>query len=104
MNDQKREIEKRAYPRFPSTRIVLIQLSEGGEETAEASGREAEVRDISRGGVRLLTDLELQEAQILKLYLSVPGMADLPPQTVEVRWIVTGPPGETFQVGVQFLN
>jgi len=104
MNKEKREVEQRAYPRFPSTRIVFIQLSVAGEETAQFIEKEAEVRDISRGGVRILTDLELEEAQILKLHLSIPGMADLPPQAAEVRWILPAPPGETSQVGLRFLN
>jgi PilZ domain len=104
MSEHVPEVERRAYPRFPSTKTVWIELNRPGEkEDSQTIKQEAEVRDISRGGVRLQTDLELEEAQILKLHLPIPGTTHLPPQPVEVCWILTAPPGESTQVGLRFL-
>ncbi len=104
MNERGEALERRAYPRFSSTRTVRIELSGSvGKEVVQPVEREAAVADISRGGVRLLTDLELEEAQILKLYLPIPGTAYLPPQPAEVRWVLSAPPGEPSHVGLRFL-
>jgi hypothetical protein len=98
------ETERRAYPRFSSMRTVRIELSGSvGKEIIHPIEREAAVSDISRGGARLLTDLELEETQILKLHLPIPGTAYLPPQPAEVRWVLMAPPGEPSQVGLRFL-
>ena len=97
-------VERRAYPRFSSIRTVRIEISgRAGKGIVQPIEREAEVADISRGGVRLITDLELKESQILKLYLPIPGTAYLPPQTAEVRWTSLAPPGEPSQAGLRFL-
>ena len=104
VSDQTREFERRAYPRFSSTRTVRIELSGSvGKEIVQPIEKEAEVADISRGGAKLLTDLELEEAQILKLHLPIPGTTHLPPQPAEVRWVILAPPGEPSQVGLRFL-
>jgi|SRR3990172_8751281 len=104
MSNHAEEIERRAYPRFPSTRTVRIEVSgSSAKEPPEPLETEAEVADISRGGVRLLTDIELQEAQVLKLHLPIPGTTHLPPQPAEVRWVTMAPPGEPSSVGLKFL-
>ena len=104
MGERAEESERRAYPRFSSMRTVRIEVSRAvGKEPVQPLEREAEVKDISRGGVRLLTDLELEETQILKLHLPIPGTTHLPPQPAEVRWVSLAPPGESSQVGLRFL-
>jgi hypothetical protein len=104
MNKHGEQLERRAYPRFSSTRTVRIELSGSvGKEIVQPVERDAAVADISRGGVRVITDLELEEAQILKLHLPIPGTTYLPPQPAEVRWILPAPPGEPSHVGLRFL-
>jgi PilZ domain len=80
-------------PRVPS-RVKLNHPS---------ANHNSRIKNVSEGGVGLVTTERLQIAQVVKINLSIPSIEATIPTLAEARWVkkVSGRPN--YRVGLRFL-
>ena len=61
------------------------------------------IRDISRGGVGLLTNQVVEVPQLLRCEIVLAGSRLVIPTLMRVRWCQKSPRGFRYRAGLQFL-
>ena len=91
-------MEKRQYPRFAFSEPVSYQHTEGSQELGSMG------EDISQGGVRIRVNEFLPLLKILNLRLHLNNPSRVLDVKGQVVWVRELPLGETFDVGIRFLE
>ena len=105
MAQVKVKIERRKAQRFSLSRRVTYEVSAqpSSQVSQAASGIDAQVLNVSDGGICLLTKEVLKIAQIIKIELPLPMVRTTTPGIAEVRWVSFDPVKGDQQAGLRFL-
>jgi c-di-GMP-binding flagellar brake protein YcgR len=100
MNRLKKNIEKRKFARLKAYHLVKFkQLTEPQGEPQIAA-----IRDISGGGVCLISDKELKSGSSIQLYINFPHISMPIPSLAKVTWVKKLPKSKKFESGLQFVE
>jgi PilZ domain len=120
---------RRQHERYPLSQTVAFELSAPltlhEPHPEEAAG---DTKNVSEGGLCLITERPLEESQIIKVKLPIPNVVATTPTLAEVRWVkrqmmnylsppaqpsnrqqsavrqaITGQRGDHYLVGLRFL-
>lgn len=95
-------MEKRQAQRFPLSEKVHYEPSV--HETSMQTVRiEAQIQNVSAGGLCLLTKEALKTAQVIKIALPLPSVEASTPTLTEVRWVREDSGKGVYQAGLRFL-
>ena len=106
------KMERRQTQRFPLSQKVTYEVS--AQQTSHPTARQtsasktasrmnAQVLNVSDGGICLLTRGALKTDQIIKVDLPLPVAKATAPTIAEVRWVSKGPDKDGHQAGLRFL-
>jgi hypothetical protein len=95
--DANRRRERRGFERVPTRIFVTLALKYQGWEFQQG----ARAVDISRGGLRIRTELALDEGQGVYLF-SDAGLWH--PRSCRVAWVRAGRPEQPCEAGLEFLS
>ncbi len=95
--------ERREYSRDHFSGDITFEMSESLSKGMKFTDQKVEGVgiDISEGGFSLITQNEIENDQIVRAKLSLPGLAVKAPTLVKVRW--SKPCDDGFRVGVSFI-
>lgn len=79
---------------------LLLHRVRGSKSTTIINSN---IKNISEGGVCLMTRERLETAQIVKISLPVPHVKMSTPTLAEVRWVRKDPGKRLYRAGLRFL-
>ena len=96
--------ERRYYPRFPlSLKAVARALASYDSPSASAISARGQLRNISQGGVVLVSDRELPISGVVECRVFLPDVPVPIPTLLSVRWSKKRRSGTRYNTGLQFL-
>ncbi len=95
--------ERREYMREALVGCVTFEMSESlsKEFSAFPQRGEGDAIDVSDGGLSLFTKDAVEDGQIVRIKLPLPGMQVQTPTLAKVRW--SKPHDKGYKVGVSFI-
>ncbi|RJR22172.1 MAG: PilZ domain-containing protein [Nitrospiraceae bacterium] len=95
--------ERREHLRMDYSGIITYEASSAsGQETAVSTEqRKATAVDVSESGLCLITNEAVQDKQILKINIPLPGLSLQIPTLAMVMW--QRPYNEAYKVGMMFV-
>jgi PilZ domain len=94
--------DKRAHPRRPHLKIVLVERLTPSPEKSGYSSVRAHGSDISQGGIGLFTPQPLIPDEAVRLLFPMPDLTVNLPVAAGVIW--SKPDGAKFRSGLRFLS
>ena len=96
--------EKRREKRVEEETKVSIRILNEEEHDTEENIVYALTKDISSGGVKILTDKMLPVNTHLEIELTLPKMRKIVAVTGKVRWVKQIYDDDVFETGLQFVD
>ena len=95
--------ERRDHVRAALSGSVTFEMSESLSEEFSVSPQrgDGDAIDVSEGGLSLLTKDTVEDGQIVRIKLPLPGMSIKTPTLAKVRW--SKPHDKGYKVGVSFI-
>ena len=90
--------ERRKFKRFAAYMNVKFQSEERGEFTGVCLSS-----DLSRDGIKLKTNAELQKGELVNLEIDIPDDPKTVHTTGEVVWSAKNDEEKDFELGIKFL-
>jgi c-di-GMP-binding flagellar brake protein YcgR len=79
---------------------LLLHKARGNQSTTIINSN---IKNISEGGVCLMTKERLETSQIVKISLPLPHVKMSTPTLAEVRWVRKDPGKRLYRAGLRFL-
>lgn len=103
-----KKTERRLNQRSPLTEKVTFEISthltpHGFKENQTTAERDSYIKNVSEGGICLMTKESLATAQVIKISLPLPHLKIAAPTLAEVRWVRKDPAKDLFHAGLRFL-
>ena len=96
--------ERRQHLRYPQTgELSASHLSPIAATKARKRIVQGQVKDISAGGVRMLTDQLLKESNLLQCNIAFAKLPAAIPALMEIQWIAKGEEEFKFTVGLRYI-
>jgi hypothetical protein len=96
--------ERRHHPRFAfSSEFKGKECSSTKMSSQSGKHFQGEIRDVSSGGIRLLTYHPIKASGVIQGEVVLPGMSIGVPSIMRVRWTRRKPSESCYHVGLQFL-
>jgi uncharacterized protein (TIGR02266 family) len=96
--------EKRREKRLEEETKVAIRILPDKESEVEENVVYALTKDISSGGVKILTDKMLPVGTLLDIEMTLSQMRKIVSAKGKVRWLKQLYDGAVFEVGLQFVD
>ena len=96
--------EKRKDKRFKEEKKVVIEFYPGEKELRPKNVTYALTRDVSEGGVRLLTDRYFAVGTLLKITLSSPRTKKIVNVVAKVKWVQNFYSSDLYEMGIEFMH
>jgi hypothetical protein len=96
--------EKRKDQRSREEKKVVIEFYPGGKDSRPKNVTYALTRDVSDGGVRLLTDKYFPIGTLLKITLSLPRSRKIANVVAEVKWVQNFQTSDLFEMGIEYMH
>ena len=96
--------EKRREKRLEEETKVAIRILPDEEQEIDESVVYALTKDISSGGVKILTDKMLPVDTLLEIEMTLSRMRKIVSAKGKVRWLKPLYDGGVFEVGLQFVD
>lgn len=96
--------EKRKDARIKEEKKVIIEFYPEGEDTPPKNVTYALTRDISEGGVRVLTDRYFPVGTLLKITLSLPLTRQVVSVVAKVKWVENFHTSDLFEMGIAYVH
>ncbi len=95
--------ERREHSRADLSGSVTFEMSESLSKEFSVSPQtgEGDAIDVSEGGLSLFTKDAVEDNQIIRVKLPLPGMQVQTPTLAKVSW--SKPHGKGYKVGVSFI-
>ena len=93
-------MEKRIHPRRGILRPVVFDVN---TVNGEVESVDAEMLDISAGGLCIKADKIIEPGKVVRLKVSLDGMGVHVPSIAEVKWAGSAEGRDEFEMGLQFL-
>jgi Tfp pilus assembly protein PilZ len=90
---------KRVHPRKEFLKSVMC---EQGVSMRRSKAVDADVLNISTGGVCIMTERACRQGKLVRLWLPIQDMVIQVPTLAKVRWVA--PVDGRFKIGLQFLT
>jgi len=96
--------EKRREKRIEEETKVSIKVLSGEDSDSENNVDYALTKDISSGGLKILTDRRLPVDTLLEIELTLPKMRRIVTIKGKVRWVNQIYDDDVFETGLQFVD
>jgi hypothetical protein len=96
--------EKRKDQRLREEKKVVIEFYPGGKNPHPKNVTYALTRDVSEGGVRLLTDKYFPIGTLLKITLSLSRTRQIVNVVAKVRWVTNFQTSDLFEMGIEYMH
>jgi hypothetical protein len=96
--------DKRKDQRLREEKKVVIEFYPGGKDSRPKNVTYALTRDVSDGGVRLLTDKYFPVGTLLKITLSLSRTKKIANVVAEVKWVQNFQTSDLFEMGIEYMH
>jgi hypothetical protein len=96
--------EKRKDQRLREEKKVVIEFYPGGKDPRPKNVTYALTRDVSEGGVRLLTDRYFPVGTLLKITMSLSRTRQIVNIVATVRWVTNFQTSDLFEMGIEYMH
>jgi hypothetical protein len=96
--------EKRQDERLREEKKVVIEFYPEGRDTRPKNVTYALTRDVSEGGVRLLTDRYFPVGTLLKITMSLSRTRQIVNIVATVRWVTNFQTSDLFEMGIEYMH
>ena len=97
--------ERRSEPRYPfSCNITAYELTAYGLTQARGRSIQGTVKDISAGGLSLLTDRRIKLSTLIRCEIHISNVPVAIPVLSQVRWVRKNAKGQKHRIGSSFLS
>ena len=96
--------ENRKAQRFREEKKVVIEFYHGGKNLRPNNVTYALTRDVSEGGVRLLTDRYFSVGTLLKITLSLSRKRQIVNVVAKVKWVQNFHTSDLYEMGIEFMH
>lgn len=96
--------ENRKDPRFKEEKKVVIEFYPAGKSLRSNSVTYALTRDVSEGGVRLLTDRYFPLGTLLKITLSLSKTRQIVNVVAKVKWVQNFHTSDLYEMGIEYMH
>ena len=96
--------EKRKNLRIQEEKKVFIEFYPGGKDLRPKNVTYALTRDVSEGGVRLLTDRYFPIDTLLKITLSLSHTHQIVHVVARVKWVQNFQTSDLYEMGIEYLH
>ncbi len=95
--------ERREYVREDLSGSITFEMSESLSKEFSVSPQtgEGDAIDVSEGGLSLFTKDEVEDGQVVRIKIPLPGMSIKTPTLAKVKW--SKPHDKGYKVGVSFV-
>jgi len=96
--------EKRKDQRFKEEKKVVIDFYPGDKQLRPNNVTYALTRDVSEGGVRLLTDRYFSVGTLLKITLSSSRTKKIVNVVAKVMWVHNFHASDLYEMGIEYMH
>jgi Tfp pilus assembly protein PilZ len=96
--------EKRKVQRIKEEKKVVIEFYPGDKGPAPKNVTYALTRDVSEGGVRLLTDKSFAVGTLVKITLSHTQLRRIVHVAAQVKWVKNFYTSDLYEMGIEYLH
>ena len=96
--------EKRKDQRIREEKKVVIEFYPGGKNSHPKNVTYALTRDVSEGGVRVLTDRYFPVGTLLKITLSLSRSRQIVNVVAKVKWVKNFHTADLFEMGIEYVD
>jgi len=96
--------EKRKDQRIREEKKVVIEFYPGGKDSRPKNVTYALTRDVSEGGVRVLTDRNFPVGTLLKITLSLSRTRQIVNVVAKVKWVKNFHTSDLFEMGIEYVH
>jgi hypothetical protein len=96
--------EKRKNERIKEEKKVVIEFYPGGKDLRPKNVTYALTRDVSEGGVRLLTDRYFPVGTLLKITMSLARTRQIVNVVATVKWVTNFQTSDLFEMGIEYMH
>jgi hypothetical protein len=96
--------EQRKNQRFKEEKKVVIEFYSGGKNLRPNNVTYALTRDVSEGGVRLLTDKYFSVGTLLKITLSLSRTRQIVNVVAKVKWVQNFHTSDLYEMGIEYMH
>jgi hypothetical protein len=96
--------EKRQETRLKEENKIILRILTNGHLPAEKDVYFCLTKDISPGGVRIISDAPLPLEKVVKLEIALPKSRKLVIGTAKVRWVKALFDRDVFEIGLEFID
>jgi hypothetical protein len=96
--------EQRKDQRFREEKKVVIEFYPGGKNLRPNNVTYALTRDVSEGGVRLLTDRYFPIGTLLKITLSLTRTRQIVNVVAKVKWVQNFQTSDLYEMGIEYMR
>jgi Tfp pilus assembly protein PilZ len=96
--------DKRKDQRIREEKKVVIEFYPGGKDSRPKNVTYALTRDVSEGGVRLLTDRYFLVGTLLKITLSHSQSKQIINVAAQVKWVKNFHTSDLFEMGIEYVH
>lgn len=96
--------EKRKNQRIREERKVIVEFYPRGKNSHPNNVTYALTRDVSEGGVRLLTDRYFPVGTMLKITLSLAHKGQIAKVVAKVKWVQNFHTSDLFEMGIEYMH
>lgn len=97
-------VENRIDPRFREEKKVVIEFYPGGKNLRPNNVTYALTKDVSEGGVRLLTDKYFSVGTLLKITLSLSRTRQIVNVAAKVKWVQNFHTSDLYEMGIEYMH
>jgi hypothetical protein len=96
--------EKRKDERFKEEKKVVVEFYPGDKELRPKNVTYALTRDISEGGVKLLTDRYFSVGTLLKITMSLTRSRQIVNVVAKVKWVQNFYTSDLYEMGIEYMH
>lgn len=96
--------EKRKNQRIKEEKKVVVEFYPGGKDLRPRNVTYALTRDVSEGGVRLLTDRYFSVGTLLKITLSLSRTRQIVNVVAKVIWVQNFHTTDLYEMGIEYMH
>lgn len=96
--------DKRKDQRIKEEKKVVIEFYPGGKDSRPKNVTYALTRDVSEGGVRLLTDRYFPVGTLLKITQSHSQSKQIVHVAAQVKWVKNFHTSDLFEMGIEYVH
>ena len=96
--------EKRKDQRIREEKKVVIEFYPRGNDSHPKNVTYALTRDVSEGGVRVLTDRYFPVGTLLKITLSLSRSRQIVNVVAKVKWVKNFHTSDLFEMGIEYVH